>query len=46
MALQLKLYYSVLLTETLKVPLYLIIKIREITKERTSKCIANSFPFI
>lgn len=46
MALQLKLYNNLLLTETLKVPFYLIIKTTEITKERRTKGIANSFPFI
>lgn len=46
MALQLKLYYTLLLTETLKVPLYLITEKTETTMERSRKCIANSFPFI
>lgn len=46
MALQLKLYYTLLLTGMLKVLFYLIIKPTEITKARTSKRIANSFPFI
>lgn len=39
MALQVKLYYTLLLIRMLKVPFYLITKTTEITKERSSKCI-------
>lgn len=46
MALQLKLYNTLLLTEMLIVSSYLIIKTTEIKKERSSKGIATSFPFI